>query len=296
MDAHVRELRYFVAVADELNVTRAARRLYVSQPAVSKQIRSLERRLGRELFTRRAEGMGLTAAGEALLPAARAVIAQWDAGVARARAAGDTGTLVVAQQTAVGRDLQRRPLARFREHAPGWTVSLRLAPWGDSTCGLGDGTADVAFAWLPVPHPGIRTRVLVRERRWVALPNGHHLAGREVVAFTELLHEPFVALPEEAGAVREFWLGTAERDGVPPVIGATAHAADEAFEAVAAGLGAVLIAEGNAGLYARPGVVCRPVAGLAPAELALAWRADDRRPVVAAFVAAYGWAGTGQPQ
>lgn len=287
MDVHLRELRYFVAVAEESNVTRAAERLYVSQPAVSKQLRMLERQVGFPLFTRHADGVALTRRGELLLDAARAVLGQWESGLAKVQAAGSAGTLVVGIQTAVGRDLQRRAMRGFREQAPGWTVSLRLMPWNDPTCGLVDGTCDVAFVWLPVPR-GLRTRTLVRERRWVALPAGHRLAGWEEVPFSELLDEPFVALPEEAGPLRDHWLAREAREGRSPVVGATALGPDETFEAVEAGLGVVLLSEGNTALYARPGVVCRPVTGIGPAELVLAWRQGDRRQVVSAFVSAFG--------
>ncbi|MFC5747768.1 LysR substrate-binding domain-containing protein [Actinomadura rugatobispora] len=277
MDAHLRELRYFAAVADELSFTRAAARLFVSQPALSKQIRALERRLGFELFERRSREVVLTGQGAELLPAAREVLETWDGAYARARALDRPPTLTVGMQTAVGRDLQRRALARFRELAPGWSVSLRLVGWDDPTAGLADGSSDVAFVWLPVTSAGISARTLARERRWVALPDDHPLAGRTEIAFADLLDEPFIALPREAGPLRDFWLATPARGGRPPRIGAEAAAPDEVFEAVVSGLGVVLLAEGNAGLYRRPGVTCRPVLGLEPAELAVAWRGADGR-------------------
>ncbi len=284
MDVHLRELRYFVTVAEELHFTRAAQRLFVSQPALSKQVRALEQRLGFELFTRTPQGVAVTAAGAALLPAARQALAAAEAGVAAARAAAGTRTFVVGMQTAVGRDLQRPALRRFREAAGGWRVSLRMVGWEDPTAGLADGGSDVAFVWLPVPGDGLRTRVLVRERRWVALPEDHRLAVLDPVPFAALLDEPFVALPAAAGPLREFWLATAERAGRTAVVGAEATGPDDAFESVASGLGVALIAEGNAALYRRPGIVCRPVAGLRPAELAVAWRDGDRRAVVRQFL------------
>jgi DNA-binding transcriptional LysR family regulator len=284
MDAHLRELRYFVATAEELNVTAAAARLYVSQPALSKQLRALERRLGLELFDRRPRGLELTAAGRALLPVAREVLSAWDEGFAVARRAGRPRQMVVGMQTAVGRDLQRPAAQRFTAAAPGWTVSLRLVGWDDPSAGLADASSDVAFVWLPVPDAGLATRVLVREDRWLAMPAEHPLAGRDEIAFADLLAEPFVALPAAAGALRDFWLGADARDGGTPVIGAEATAADEVLELVSAGAGVALIAEGNARLYERPGITFRPVTDLAPAELAIAWRRSDLRDVVRLFV------------
>ncbi|RJL32580.1 LysR family transcriptional regulator [Bailinhaonella thermotolerans] len=285
MDVHLRDLRYFAEVAAELSFTRAAERLFVSQPALSKQIRALERHLGFALFDRAPSGVELTAAGAALLASARDLLERWDQGVAAARAALPAGTLVIGMQTAVGRDLQAAALRGFRRRMPGWRISLRLVGWEDPSCGLADGGADVAFVWLPAPA-GTATRVLAVERVVVALPEDHPLCARDEVGYAELLGEPFVALPRAAGPLRDFWLG-----GGDVRVGVEAATADEVFEAVLGGLGVALLAEGNAALYSRPGIVCRPVSGLPPAELAVAWRAGDRRPAVMAYLDALGQAG-----
>ncbi|WP_327636133.1 LysR family transcriptional regulator [Kribbella sp. NBC_00482] len=282
MDAHLRELRYFVAAAEESTVTAAAARLFVSQPALSKQLRALERRLGFDLFDRRPRGLTLTAQGSVLLPVAREVLAAWDRGYAEARAAAHPHQLVIGMQTAVGRDLQRPAVERFRAALPGWTVSLRLVGWDDPTAGLADGTSDVAFVWLPI-SADFATRVLITEPRWVALPAQHPLADRAEIPFSLLLDEPFVALPAAAGPLRDFWLAVDARPG-PPVVAAEATAADEVLELVTAGVGIALLAEGNTGLYQRPGLVCRPVPDLPPAELAVAWRRTDNRDAVRAFL------------
>ncbi|MEU6646958.1 LysR substrate-binding domain-containing protein [Saccharomonospora sp. NPDC046836] len=284
MDVHLRHLRYFVAVAQTRHFTRAAERLFVSQPALSKQIRVLERELGFALFERRAREVVLTSQGEALLPEAEATLASWENGLRAARAAGPRHELVVGMQTAVGRGLQRQAVRRFAKRMPDWQVVLRLVDWTDPSAGLGDSSSDVAFVWRPVRVQGVRTRTLRRERRAVALPEDHPLATRTEIDFGDLLSEPFVALPAEAGALRDFWLARAERGGREPVVGAVAGSADEVFEAVAAGLGIALLAEGNAELYRRPGVVIRPVLGLSDAELAIAWRSADTRPAVREFV------------
>jgi hypothetical protein len=92
-----------------------------------------------------------------------------------------------------------------------------------------------------------------------------------------------VALPAAAGPARDFWLALDDRNGHPVRIGAEVETPDEAFEAVAARQGVVLLSEGNAELYSQPGISTVPVVDLAPAELAVSWRADDRRPVVREF-------------
>ena len=105
MDVNLRSLRYFVAVAEELSVTRAAERLYVSQPALSKQIQQLERTLRATLLQRDPRGVTLTAAGEELLAQARPLVAAWDTAVRAVRAAADVRVLRLGMQTSLGRSL-----------------------------------------------------------------------------------------------------------------------------------------------------------------------------------------------
>ncbi len=286
MDVHLRELRALVAVAEEQSITRAAQRLFLAQPALSRQLQALERQLGVPLLERLPRGVALTEAGRALLGPAREAVAAWERGRAAVLAATPAGRLVVGMQTAVGRGLQRRALARFAELAPGTVPTLRQVDWRDPTAGLADGSSDVAFVWLPLPMDDVDVLPVAREERVVALPADHRLAGASHIVLADLLDEPFIALPDSAGPLRDAWLAVADRGGRPPVVGAVADTPDAVFEAVASGLGVVLLAAGNADLYARPGVVCRPVGGLSPAVLALAWRRSDRRPVVAAFVRA----------
>jgi len=151
--------------------------------------------------------------------------------------------------------------------------------------GFGDRAVDVAVAWLPLADTeNLRSRVVATERSMLAVSTTHRLAGRRNVAMIDLLDEPFVALPASAGAPREHWLATDHRQGRPPVIGAVARSADEAFEAVANCQGVALVAEGNAAMYQRDGIVTIPVTGLPPNELALAWRAAGSNPAVRDFV------------
>jgi len=112
------------------------------------------------------------------------------------------------------------------------------------------------------------------------------LAGKDSVDFEELLDEPFLALPTSAGPLRDYWLAPEARGGRPPVIGAEITSPDETYEALVDGRGVCLIAAGNAPLLTRGDVVTRPVRGLSPSRLAVAWRRDDRRPLVHGYVQA----------
>ncbi len=207
MDVHGRDLRYFVAVAEELHFTRAAERLFISQPALSKQIRMLERQLGAPLFDRGREGVRLTPVGEVLLPHARQVLASWDRGWAEAERtkSRQRAVLVAGMSTSPGRDgLLAAVRSRFTALHPEATVQLRQVSWDDPTAGLADGIVDVAFVWLPLPGPARYLWIVVaEEQRLVAMPDSHPLASRDGVDFTDLLDEPFLALPHSAGPLRD---------------------------------------------------------------------------------------------
>lgn len=281
MDVHVRDLRYFVAVAEELSFTRAAAdRLYVSQPALSKQIRQLERTLRTPLFQRDKRTVSLTAAGRELLPRARRIIADWDDATKAVSNAGSS-CLIVGFQTRIGRGLIPSVTRRMADLLPDWTLFFRQVPWEDPTAGLASGHSDVAIAWMPVPA-GYAYKVVATEDRWVALPANHRLAAKECIDFSAIADEPYIALPRSAGPQRDFWLGTDQRQRPARVI-ADASTADETFEAVAAGFGIVLLAAGNADIYRRDDIAFRPVRGLPPSQLAVVWRPDDDRKAVQIF-------------
>ncbi len=286
MDVHLRNLRYFVPVAEHLHFTRAAEALFVSQPAFSKQVRALEAQLRVPLFDRDRQHVRLTSAGAALLPRARAVLDAWRSAEddLAAAAAREAATLVLGMSTGLGRGLLPAVRARFTAAAPAARLQLRQVPWEDATGGLAtDGPArtDAAFVWLPVPQPErFAWLTVATEPRLLALPPGHRLADRAVVDIADLLDEPFLALPAASGGLRDHWLATDARRGRPAVVGAEIASTDETVEALTAGLGVCLIAAGNAALLARDGIVTRPVTRVSPSELVLLWRRGDDRPLL----------------
>jgi DNA-binding transcriptional LysR family regulator len=283
MDVPLRYLRYFVAVAEELHFTRAAERLYISQPSLSNQIRQLERDLGCALFERDHRSVYLTAAGEALVGPARTVLADWDTGLVGVRRAAnqEARALRVGFHTSVAGSLYKKATELFTADHGGWHIALKLHHWSDATAGLSDGSSDVAYLWLPVPDQDrLAWHVLRSEPRYVAMRPDHRLAARTAVEMEDLLDEPFIALPPSAGVLRDYWLALDQRHGHPVRIGAEVESPDATFEAIAAGQGIVLLAQGNAELYTRPDIVARPVIDLSHCDLAVVWAADDTRPVV----------------
>lgn len=220
VDVNLRDLRSFLAVAEALHFTRAAEALHVSQPLLSKQIRALERQIGAQLFDRTRRAVVLTSAGSAFVPAARAVVAAWDAARHElARVA--TGSLVVGMQTSPGRGLLPEVRARISAECPAAELTLRQVGWDDPTGGLADRSCDAAFVWLPLVRPTDYEWVTIaRERRFVALPTAHRLATNAAVRMVDLLDEPFLALPAAGPEMRSFcWRpssATATRSPSPP--------------------------------------------------------------------------------
>ncbi|WP_433304096.1 LysR family transcriptional regulator [Actinoplanes sp. CA-030573] len=286
MDVHLRDLRYFVTVAEHLHFTRAAEALFISQPALSKQIRTLETQLRAPLFDRDRQQVSLTTAGRALLPHARAVLDAWltaETDLAAA-AAQQAATLTVGMSTGLSRGLLPAVRARLADAAPQARLQIRQVPWDDPTGGVstnGPGRTDAAFVWLPVPQPERFAWLSVAtEARLLALPAAHRLVHRDVVDISDLLDEPFLALPADSGDLRDHWLAVDARQGHPVTIGAEISNTEETVEALTAGLGICLVAAGNTPLIARDGIVVRPVTGVAPSELVLLWRRGDDRPLL----------------
>src|SRR6266566_4819836 len=162
MDVDTRLLRYFAAVAAEGSLSRAAERLFVSQPALTKQIKQLESRLGVQLFTRSRAGMTLTAAGQALAGRTPGMLADWDQVVRESRAAASRAAHVlrVGFMSSAANEATQQIIAAFGRRRPGWRVDLQQAAWSDPTAGLaGDDIALVPeSASRYYARPGITYR------------------------------------------------------------------------------------------------------------------------------------------
>ncbi|MDX8032950.1 LysR family transcriptional regulator [Lentzea sp. BCCO 10_0856] len=273
MDVDTRLLRYFAAIAQEGNLTRAAHRLFVSQPSLTKQLKHLESQLGVRLFTRSSTGMTLTDAGHALAARVPPVLAGWDTAVSETR--GAARVLRVGFLASAANDATQDIVAAFGRLRPGWRVDLRQAPWSDPTAGLA--AAEVPVALLRLPFPGEESfgvRVLFSEPRCVALPSAHPLAGRDEIVFPELWDEPVIVAPALKGTWRDHWLALSERDGREVRVGAVTERPDEFLGAIAAGHGIALVPASTSRFYARPDVVYVPVRGVSPSEVGVAWLPD----------------------
>lgn len=240
------------------------------------------------LFTRSRVGMALTEPGRALEARVPALLAEWDGILRETRSTAGRAARVlrVGFMASAANEATPHIIAEFTRRRPGWRVDMRQAAWSEPSAGLTDGDVDAALVRMPFPgQDALRTEVLFSEPRWVALPAGHPLAVREVIPFRELWDEPFVAAPPGSGRWRDYWLATDEREGHPVRIGAVTDRPDDWLSAIANGYGMALAPASAARFHARPGIVYRPVSGIGPSQVGVAWaRADDTDPVVQDFV------------
>jgi DNA-binding transcriptional LysR family regulator len=194
----LRHLRYFATVASEKHFGRAAERLFVSQPALSQQIRSLEAELGFMLFERNRRGVQLTPEGAAFLTEAEAVVQQADraAEVARALAAGGAGHLRLSQLRTMPRGLPERVTAEFQRRHPGVEIIPESGSTEQNVDGLRTAQLDAAFVLAPIEDStGIGCLEITPEPIVIALPSGHALSRRRRIRRQELADLPLVFHP-----------------------------------------------------------------------------------------------------
>jgi DNA-binding transcriptional LysR family regulator len=288
VSVELRHLRAFVAVAEELNFTRAAERLHMAQQALSTQVRQLEERVGEQLLVRTTRKVELTPAGLALLEHARLLLGGADRAVAAAKAAGEGhATLTVGFVVPADHEPLRPALARFNERRPDVDVQVHFGEVTDPTGGLRDGHADVAVVVGAFDRTGLETTPLWTDPRGVAMAADHPLAEKDELTVAELVAEPTFDFPVEDPVFRDYWMVINHRGGRPPKIVARFRSLDGLLEAVRGRLGVNVIRERIVDTLGQSsGVVFRPVAGLEPAEVALAWRQGSSSELVSDFVAA----------
>lgn len=264
----LRRLRYFVTVAEELNFHRAAERLYMTQPALSRQVRRLEHDLGTELLHRGSGPTTLTSAGAFLLGEGRSLLAAADAARSRVRRlAGEQVSLTIG--FFVG-DTLTPVLRRFASRHPGVDVRLHRIYWDDQERSVRDGAVDVAFVHLPVDPEGLDLLPVREEARMVVLPRTHPLAGRGSVTLADIAGEPMVV---HRGASRA-WEDAHDRnprpDGSRVVPGPTVSNIEEKVALVATGRAISFVPHSVAAAFASDEVVYLPVTDAPPFEICLA--------------------------
>jgi DNA-binding transcriptional LysR family regulator len=277
----LRQLEYFVAVAEERNFTRAAQRVHISQSGVSAQIRQLERELGAELFDRSARTVALTVAGKAALDHARTALA---AAEALDQAVGEV-TDVIRGRLTVGMVIGCTitplfdALAAFHRAHPGVEISLLEDNSDRLVEGVRAGTIDLALIGTATATPdGLDALTIVSERLVVAVPPGHPLAEQRRVTLRDLGAHPIVCMPTGTG-LRTVFDQACAAQSFQPAIALQASAADAIADLAARGLAVAILCDSMVARY-RDRLTALTIDDVeTPALLALVWK-DTHSPAV----------------
>lgn len=285
----LRHLRYFVAIAEEQSLTRAAARLHIAQPPLSSQLRKLESELGTTLVHRTARGVHPTEAGRVLLDEARRILHEVDQASRMTRDAGSglVGRLALGFIPSASNLVLPPILRRFKAEYPDVTLHLQEMRPDEIVDRLHDGRVDIGLFYLPYDDPALRVRCVAEESLVLALPATHELAGRDEVDLADVADEPFI-LPARHGSMPGLYAIVTEacaRVGFTPrVVQRDVWLMQTIVGLVAGGIGVSVVPESVREL-ARAGTAFVPLTGLSEtAQTAMAWRAGADSPVVRSFL------------
>jgi DNA-binding transcriptional LysR family regulator len=285
----LRELRYFIAVGEELNFTRAAARLGLTQPPLSAAIGKLERKLGVRLLERTSRQVTLTPAGAVLLEQGRIAVEAVGAAVERTRRAGtQPGRLTVAVKPGTGTDLLQKIIQRCAQDPQVPWVHLLFGHPGGPAAAVRGGAADAAILRAPFDQRGLDSEPLLTEPRVAVLPIDHPLAGRPELRRADLTGQP---MPRWSGqpnpAAAAYWTGQPASAAAEPPPGPEINDISQLVDAVALGNAVAYVPVSLADQYrSAAGVVFVPVTDLSPSEVVAAWPVGSRSRAVAGFVRA----------
>jgi DNA-binding transcriptional LysR family regulator len=285
----LRHIRYFLAVAEEQNFTRAAKKVGIGQPPLSQQIRALEEELDAALFHRFSHGAELTSAGRAFLPEAQAMLRQAERAkkVAQLGAKGQVGQLRVGfTSSAVFHPIVPQIIREFHEKHSEVELSLTENDTSDLLKLLAQKQLDVTFIRPGPQNPeGFDVHRFKDESSIVVLSSGHRLAKRQRVRLSAVSQERFVIFPRKAGpSLFDAIIESCRRCGFDPIIAHEAPQISSAPNLVSAGLGISIVPLSIATQIRVKGIVYLPIVGEAPAfGLAMATRVDEKSVVVRNF-------------
>jgi len=284
----LRHLRYFVCVAEEQNIGRAALRLHISQPPLTRQIQQLEEELGAKLFHRTARGVDLTDAGRVLYDDARNILGLADRAAERASKAaqGLLGRVDVAIFGSGIFGVIPQLLRRFRESHPEVSIRLHNMAKEEQIDALRHQRITLAFNRLMRPVEGLVSETLLTEPLYVALPSGSALAARTAVSLSELEGEPLVMYPTGSRPSFIDHLHELCRScGFVPLVAQEVGDAVHAVALVATGFGLCVVPR-SATAMAIPGITYRRLhhPTQAQVDLCCIYRADDDSPILQALL------------
>ncbi|MFF7441855.1 LysR family transcriptional regulator [Streptomyces sp. NPDC008122] len=272
----LRSLRYFVAVAEELHFGRAATRLHMSQPPLSRAIKQLESDVGAPLFTRSPKGVTLTPVGSVLLDEARALLDHADRVRVRLSAAAGVETITVGILGDGTDPGVARLAAAYRRSHPGIDIRIRDTDLTDPTCGLRAGLVDVALTRAPFDETALTVRVLRSDPVGAVLNADDPLARRDGLRLAELGDRRWFRFPQGTDPVwQSYWNGGRPREG--PV----GRAVQECLQAVLWN-GTVGLAPLGHDLPAEPAAV--PLLDMPPSRVVAVWNEGDTNPLIRSFI------------
>ncbi len=284
-----RQLQYFLAVAEELNFSRAAKRLNMAQPPLTRQIHQLEQELGVELFYRTKRRVELTDAGRLFLEESRRILEQVEQGVRVAQRAsrGEIGRLVVGFEGSSAYDIVPTSLKTYRERFPGVELIVLGMTTGKQMQALHAGQIGAGFLVPPLrgKDKELVIEAVLQEPLVLALPETHPLASQPRVRVKALSTEPFVMAQRDSGCgLYDQVLAVCLRAGFSPKVTQEVNEMQVMLGFVAAGLGVALLSA-SVKHFQRPGVVYRELQPSQPeVALAIAWRRDNPSSVLHAFL------------
>ena len=289
MNAELRQLRYFVAVAEEMHFGRAARRLHMTQPPLSQAIQALEAQLGTPLFSRTRRSVALTAAGQTLLPEVQRLLQQVEglASLAQSAAAGESGRLSIAFVPMADYSVLPSALREFRAALPSVHLDLQEATTDVQIDLLASGRIDVGFLLPPLPdklNVDVDYLPLTSEPLVLALPEGT-ATTKTKMSLKRCADLPLIIFPRRMSpAFHDLILGCLRDAGLSPRIGQEAIQMQTIVSLVSAGMGFALVPQSVSNMK-RQGVEYRAMQETSPwVEIGLAWRRDNASPVLSAFL------------
>ena len=286
----LRHLRYFVAVGEELNFTRAAVRLGINQPPLSLQIRQLENELGTQLLYRRTRGIELTDAGKLMLEEARIILRQVETAKidAQRRARGETGHIIVGSASGIYfHPLVPKIIHEYRSNYPDTIFTPEATNTTLLVSRLRARKVDAAFIWRPLSHTDDLTiEPIVEEDGVIAIPAGHRLSNLAAVSLAALAKDRFIFLPRALHPnAYDLLVATCHHAGFTPAIAQEAPEMMSIIPLVAAGFGVAIVPRFLSGFLVE-GVRYLSIEGDSPRmQISLACRRHERSRSVQNFLA-----------
>lgn len=280
----IRDAQAFIVVAEELNFGRAAKRLHMAQPPLSRLIRNMESDLGAVLFERNTRRVSLTPQGEALLGPARELVmsAQRMREIAKRSQAGEVGRIRLGFGEAAVNRAVLEIAQHFRRNLPGIALELfnsQFAPLGFDK--LNDGRLDLFIGRADFLPGELDSRIIAREQLLIAMPEDHPLAKQEAVSLADMADEPWVVLPGGDASLSRRLYGLAVDGGFVPRVVQVAPDSPTLLLLVGAGYGLALTLSSVRDAIPARGIVYKPVnPDQDPVEVRLSWRRDNRNPAL----------------